>query len=666
MAEDDVFTFRDTKPTPDMYHVYDDSQKGNNAPALVLDHGSYHCRVGWAVDPNPKLTFRNLMAKLRKEKGKSDVEVLVGNDIANFEAVRFQLKSPFDRDVITQIDTVETVFDYAFSHLGIDTEGSINHPIVLTEAVCNPSPARQFMNELLFECYQVPAVSVGIDALFSLQHNFSKPCVDLPTSLVVRLGYQTTHILPVIGGKCDPQGIRRINLGGLQMISYLHRLLQLKYPSHLSSVTFSRAEELIHDYGYIAEDYLEELSKWADGDFYDSNVRKIQLPFTPAPTAAETSLNLEQQQQRRKENVKRLVEINAKKREERLALDEERLETLQIIQHQLAEVDDALAVKLLRQAEITDEHHLEQEIQNIQDRVSRTRQKMAAAAANLNEEGEPKKPTETAEFQEWLEGIRKQRTEILSRRRERQQRRQELTKRKSAAAQERMRILSMLAKSGGTGPGKKKEDTFGMKDEDWDIYKAVSKDGGGSDSEAEQEKLNDLESALKRYDPNFKNYSGASSNVGEGGSGGFVPTAEFYQLHIGTERIRAPELFFQPSFIGSHQAGVSETIGYVVKLYDSETQLRLVNNVFVTGGCANIPGLLPRLKKDLLSMRPFESAFNVNIAADPAGDAWKGARDFARVAPPSAFLSRSEYQEYGPHYFAEHHASNRRFALTKQ
>lgn len=67
------------------------------------------------------------------------------------------------------------------------------------------------------------------------------------------------------------------------------------------------------------------------------------------------------------------------------------------------------------------------------------------------------------------------RTEILARRRERQQRRQELTKRKSAAAQERMRILSMLAKTGGTGSSKKKEDTFGMRDEDWDIYKAVSK-----------------------------------------------------------------------------------------------------------------------------------------------------------------------------------------------
>ena len=35
--------------------------------------------------------------------------------------------------------------------------------------------------------------------------------------------------------------------------------------------------------------------------------------------------------------------------------------------------------------------------------------------------------------------------------------------------------MSMLAKSGGSGSNKKKEDTFGMRDEDWDIYKAVSK-----------------------------------------------------------------------------------------------------------------------------------------------------------------------------------------------
>ena len=40
----------------------------------------------------------------------------------------------------------------------------------------------------------------------------------------------------------------------------------------------------------------------------------------------------------------------------------------------------------------------------------------------------------------------------------------------------------------------------------------------------------------------------------------------------------------------SHQAGISESIDYVVKLYDADTQLQLVNNVFVTGGCATLPG----------------------------------------------------------------------------
>lgn len=42
----------------------------------------------------------------------------------------------------------------------------------------------------------------------------------------------------------------------------------------------------------------------------------------------------------------------------------------------------------------------------------------------------------------------------------------------------------------------------------------------------------------------------------------------------------------------SHQAGIAETIDYVVKLYDASTQQQLVNNVFITGGCAYLPGTL--------------------------------------------------------------------------
>ena len=42
-------------------------------------------------------------------------------------------------DVLKQ----EYVFDHIFSHLGVNTPGSVNHPIVMTEPVCNPNYCRQ-------------------------------------------------------------------------------------------------------------------------------------------------------------------------------------------------------------------------------------------------------------------------------------------------------------------------------------------------------------------------------------------------------------------------------------------------------------------------------------------------------------------------------------------
>ena len=60
-----------------------------------------------------------------------------------------------------------------------------------------------------------------------------------------------------------------------------------------------------------------------------------------------------------------------------------------------------------------------------------------------------------------------------------------------------MRMISQLAKNS------KKEDTFGMNDDDWDVYNKVRKDQGDSDSEEEQEKLAEYEAVLKEHDPNF-------------------------------------------------------------------------------------------------------------------------------------------------------------------
>lgn len=94
------------------------------------------------------MTFRNLIAKPRKERNKKDdagtanqPPIQIGNELVNIEALRFQLKSQFDRNVVTHYQIQEQILDYTFKHLGITTTG-VAHPIVMTECFANPNSCR--------------------------------------------------------------------------------------------------------------------------------------------------------------------------------------------------------------------------------------------------------------------------------------------------------------------------------------------------------------------------------------------------------------------------------------------------------------------------------------------------------------------------------------------
>lgn len=189
------------------------------------------------------------------------------------------------------------------------------------------------MSELLFECYNVPAATYGIDALFSLNHNRSAP-----DALIVSFGYHTTHVIPVLGGSIVADRVRRINIGGFHMITYMHRLMQLKYPVHTTSVTLSRIEWLLHQHCSVAVDYMESLRQWACIDHYEQNVKRIQLSFTMP--AASTTLTAEQKFEKKRELAKRLADINARKREEKLIEDEDQLQKLMVVRELYEDDED--------------------------------------------------------------------------------------------------------------------------------------------------------------------------------------------------------------------------------------------------------------------------------------------------------------------------------------
>lgn len=135
------------------------------------------------------------------------------------------------------------------------------------------------MSELLFECYNVPGIIYGIDALFSYKYTQHETPEN---ALILDLGYQTCHVIPVLNKKIIFENARRLNIGGWNIITFLHKILQLKYPAHATAITLSRAEELLHTICEVAVDYKVELLKWMDHDYYEQNTKKIQLPYTSA------------------------------------------------------------------------------------------------------------------------------------------------------------------------------------------------------------------------------------------------------------------------------------------------------------------------------------------------------------------------------------------------
>lgn len=128
---------------------------------------------------------------------------------------------------------------------------------------------------------------------------------------------------------------------------------------------------------------------------------------------------------------------------------------------------------------------------------------------------------------------------------------------------------------------------------------------------------------------------------------------------------RVPELLFQPSMIGSIEAGLVETIEYVLRQFTAEEQMVLVNNVFLTGSCCKLPGLKERLERELTEIRPFRSTHKITIAGDVSLDAWNGAQQFTRDhAAEDIFISRQHYQEFGGESSLKSHAASNKFFET--
>ncbi|GAA5859405.1 hypothetical protein JCM1840_004599 [Sporobolomyces johnsonii] len=288
-----------------------------------------------------------------------------------------------------------------------------------------------------------------------------------------------------------------------------------------------------------------------------------------------------------------------------------------------------------------------------------------------------------SDFGKWLAGLRREHEDIMNKMKERKKRKEQLSDRKSLAAQNRMKSIAGLAADEKAGKKRKRgeqDDGFGKSDADWAVYREI---GTGDDSEDEEDELSALKSVearLLEHDPLFtpdhtaERLSLRSHQLLNAFVRGLAPddpldtydpesAAHNSQLHVNVERVRVPEVLWQPVMGGLDQAGLAEVVEGVLRGFAADERDRLTKNIFLTGGNTLVPRFSDRLRASLTPSLPINSPLDIVRSYDPSApdlDAWRGMAKWAGTDEGRrAFVSRQEYEENGAEWFKEHGWGNR-------
>lgn len=317
------------------------------------------------------------------------------------------------------------------------------------------------------------------------------------------------------------------------------------------------------------------------------------------------------------------------------------------------------------------------------DARARAKAEKEAEKARVAEEARLEEERRTNDLENWLEEKRQARLEALAKIKERERLSKDMGNRKNLASYIRMKNIANLASdspmTGGGASGRKRrrgggggdDDDFGADDADWGVYRDIAINRDDSDDEEREEnpdvQLKALEELLLQYDPDFTydhtreaqdDWSKKMMHAFERGPRPFDvdSPAERHQVHLNVERIRVPEVLFQPSAIaGLDQAGLIEIAGDI--LMQRLTGLPGINrddflrDVFLTGGLTLFQNFDHRLHTGLQALLPAGAPLRLRRAADPLTDAWCGAAGWAGSAAwRMAAVTKEEYQEKGSEY----------------
>lgn len=579
------------------------------------------------------------------------------------------------------------------------------------------------MTEIVFECYSAPSLAYGIDSLFSYAYNKGKtglvvssshssthliPVVNSKPLLTqaTRLnwgGLQSAEYLLKLIRLKYPTFPGKLTISQMENLVKEHCYVSRDFDGELSKyLDWSGLEDRDHviQYPYTEEVIVqkseEELAKAAEkrkesGRRLQEQAAKMRLEKL---VRKEQELDYYRDLQGKlatesKKEIKRLLDAEDMRDEAALAktikeldmairkartkdvggpeIEEEQEEpTFELLDVPDDQLDEA-GLKQKRHQRLMKSNH---------DARARAKAEKEKEKARVAEEQRLDEERRENDLDGWLQERRAARAAMVQKLKDRERLKADLGNRKSLASQIRMKSIANLASD---NPTKKRrrgndDDNFGANDDDWGVYRQIAT-GDGSDDEEEEDlstTLKTLEQDLLKYDPEFTtqhtldaqtDWTKSLIHAFLRGPRPFDPSsqAEAHQLHLNVERIRVPEVIFQPSIAGLDQAGIVEIAADILthRLHGMVNQEEVLRDIFLTGGNTLFKGFDERLRDELTAVLPAGADLRIRRAGDAVLDAWKGAAKWAAggiggsgaSSWKMARVTREEYLEKGVDYF---------------
>ncbi|TRY87736.1 hypothetical protein DNTS_031803 [Danionella cerebrum] len=223
---------------------------------VVLDSGSGMIKAGFADQEFPAAVFPSIIGRPKYEEvmcGGEERSLFIGKEAQQMRGV-LRLQRPIRQGSVTHWDELEMLWRHAFEQLSLSPD-SVDRPLLLTEPVLTPVESRQRAVQMLFDCFGVSQLCVGVQPVLAL---LSSGCT---TGVVLDSGDGLTHSVPVFEGYALPHAVERFSLAGADVTQQLQKLLLERGLCLRSSAEREIVREMKESCCFVALDYDAQLRR---------------------------------------------------------------------------------------------------------------------------------------------------------------------------------------------------------------------------------------------------------------------------------------------------------------------------------------------------------------------------------------------------------------------